>query len=140
VTSDCVFCRIVAGEVESALVCEDELACCFVDRQQLADGHVLVVPRRHVRELYELTEDEAAALGVMVLRVARAVRDAYEPEGLNIWQSNGGAAGQRVFHVHFHIHPREHADGLFSYNKTPARRGNDHLHSIAQRVQAHLAD
>ena len=109
--SDCVFCRIIRGELDSAAVYEDESTLAFLDLRQSNEGHVLVVPRNHIEQIYDLDEDTASSLAGTVCRVARAVRRVYAPEGLSIWQSNGPAAFQEVPHVHWHVFPRYTDDG-----------------------------
>ena len=108
---DCVFCRIILGELDSATIYEDEYTLAFLDLRQSNEGHVLVVPKRHFEQIYDLDEDTASALAVSVCKVARAVRRVYAPEGLSIWQSNGPAAFQEVPHVHWHVFPRYIDDG-----------------------------
>ncbi len=108
----CVFCSIVRGEAESATLFEDDSTLAFLDLRQSNEGHVLVVPKRHFEQIYDLDEEIASALAKTVRRVARAVRRVYEPEGLSIWQSNGAAAFQEVPHVHWHLLPRYTNDGL----------------------------
>lgn len=108
---DCVFCRIISGEVDSATIFEDESTLAFLDLRQSNEGHVLIVPRNHVEQIYDLDEDTATALAVSVCKVARAVRRVYSPDGLSIWQSNGPAAFQEVPHVHWHVFPRYTDDG-----------------------------
>ena len=110
--SECVFCSIVRGEADSARIFEDDLTLAFMDLSQSNDGHVLVIPKSHFEQIYDLDEEMASSLGKTVRRVARAVRRVYEPEGLTIWQSNGAAAGQDVPHVHWHVLPRYSNDGL----------------------------
>ena len=110
--SDCVFCSIVRGDVDSATLFEDDATLAFLDLRQSNEGHVLVVPKRHFEQIYDLDEEIASSLGKTVRRVARAVRRVYEPEGLSIWQSNGAAAFQEVPHVHWHVLPRYSKDGL----------------------------
>ncbi len=109
---ECIFCRIIRGELDSATVYEDESTLAFLDLRQSNEGHVLVVPRNHIEQIYDLDEDTASSLASTVCRVARAVRRVYAPEGLSIWQSNGPAAFQEVPHVHWHILPRYADDGL----------------------------
>ena len=108
----CVFCSIVRGEADSATIFEDDATLAFLDLRQSNEGHVLVVPKRHFEQIYDLDEEIASSLGKTVRRVACAVRRVYEPEGLSIWQSNGAAAFQEVPHVHWHILPRYSNDGL----------------------------
>ena len=108
---DCVFCRIIRGELNSAIVYEDESTLAFMNLRQSNEGHVLVVPRNHVEQIYNLDEDTACALAATVCKIARAVRSVYAPEGLSIWQSNGPAAFQEVPHVHWHVFPRYTDDG-----------------------------
>ena len=108
---DCVFCRIVSGETDSATVFEDDATLAFMDHRQSNEGHVLVVPKSHYEQIYDVDDDTASALAKTVRKVARAVRHVYEPEGLSIWQSNGAAANQEVPHVHWHVFPRYINDG-----------------------------
>ena len=97
--------------MDSATVYEDESTLAFLDLRQSNEGHVLVVPRNHIEQIYDLDEDTASSLAGTVCRVARAVRRVYAPEGLSIWQSNGPAAFQEVPHVHWHVFPRYTDDG-----------------------------
>jgi len=121
--NDCVFCRVIRGELESASVYEDESTLAFLNLRQSNEGHVLVVPRNHVEQIYDLDEDTASSLASTVCKVARAVRRVYKPDGLSIWQSNGPAAFQEIPHVHWHIFPRYKDDGyLVVYPRNLADR------------------
>lgn len=108
---DCVFCSIIKGDLDSAAVYEDETTLVFMNLRQSNEGHVLVVPRIHVEQIYDLDEDTASSLTSTICKVARAVRRVYKPDGLSIWQSNGPAAFQEVPHVHWHVLPRYTDDG-----------------------------
>ena len=110
--ADCVFCRIVAKEIPAALVYEDELAIAFMDAGQVNPGHVLVAAKAHAETLFDLDDAQAAALLRAAVRVARAIRSAFQPQGLSVYQANGKAAGQTVFHYHVHLVPRHEADGM----------------------------
>lgn len=110
--SDCVFCRIVAGQIPSTRVYEDEHALAFMDLGQVNPGHVLVAVKRHAENVFALDETQAAAVAGASLRVARAIREAFKPEGLSVYQANGKAAGQTVFHYHVHLLPRHAGDGM----------------------------
>lgn len=105
--NDCVFCRILSGELESSVVAKDEYAFAFMDKRPINAGHVLVVPRRHAAQITDLSEDEAANVFRLVHRVASALpKSGVRCEGYRLSQTNGAAAGQEVFHVHFHVVPR----------------------------------
>ena len=108
---NCVFCRIIHGERDSATIFEDDSTLAFLDPRQSHEGHVLVIPKIHYEQIYDLDNDTASSLAQTVRNVARAVRHVYEPEGLSIWQSNGTAAFQEVPHVHWHVFPRYLNDG-----------------------------
>ena len=110
--NDCVFCRIISGELDAATVYEDESTLAFMNLRQSNEGHVLVVPRKHLEQIYDLDEDTASSLASTICKVARAIRRVYNPDGLSIWQSNGPAAFQEVPHVHWHVFPRYTDDGL----------------------------
>ena len=110
--SDCIFCNIVAGTIPSAKVHEDEWTLAFMDIGEVNPGHVLVTVKPHVENIYGLDEKHAAAVFQTAARVARAVKTAYAPEGLTLYQANGPAAGQTVYHFHLHIVPRYDKDGM----------------------------
>ena len=110
--SDCVFCKIVAGQIPSTKVHEDEHTLAFMDLGQVNPGHVLVAVKKHAANLFELDDTQAAAVARSCTRVAKAIRDAFAPAGLSVYQANGKAAGQTVFHYHVHLLPRHEADGM----------------------------
>ena len=110
--ADCVFCRIVAKQIPASVVFEDEYTLAFMDLGQVNPGHVLVAAKAHAENIYALDDAQAAAVFRSVARVARAVRDAFAPEGLSIYQANGKAAGQTVLHLHVHLVPRYERDGM----------------------------
>lgn len=136
----CIFCRIIAGTAARSLVAEDEHAVAFMDIAQLTPGHVLIVPRRHARELADLSEDEAAATFRLVHRVVRAVKaSGLRCDGYSVWQNNGRAAGQDVFHVHFHVIPRFPDDPVrLAFDRTRPRPMRADLDAIALRIAAAL--
>lgn len=112
-TPDCVFCRIIAGDLESSVVHEDDRTVAFMDIQPLTPGHLLVVPRRHATSLAELDPQDGAALFPVAHRAAAALRrSALRCEGVNLFIADGAAAGQDVFHVHLHVFARFDGDGF----------------------------
>lgn len=124
----CVFCAILAGRLPASVVWEDAQAVAFMDLRQTVPGHVLVIPRQHAETLYELDEDSAAHVMRVAHRIARALHGVYQPDGLNLWQSNGEAGGQEVPHFHLHVHPRRHGDGVLRHYRdglpVPAARAD----------------
>ncbi|BAV99572.1 HIT domain-containing protein [Lysobacter enzymogenes] len=137
---DCVFCRMLAGAAPASFVHRDQHVAAFVDLRQAVDGHVLIVPNRHVETLYELDEDTAGRLMALAVRVARALAADGAPPGLNLWQSNGHAGGQEVPHVHLHVQPRRVGDGLMRVypNGVPAPSPRETLDALAARIAARL--
>jgi histidine triad (HIT) family protein len=139
----CFICRIVAHEAPASVVLEDATTMAFVDIRQPSDGHILVVPRAHVETIDLLEKAVAADLAWSTVRVARAVRRAFRPPGMSVWVANGEAAGQDVAHVHFHVLPRHHEDGLLreypDANPRAFGPADPALERIAGRVRAALA-
>jgi len=136
--SDCVFCRIIAGQIPSTRVFEDEHTLAFMDLGQVNPGHVLVAVKKHAANIYALDDAQAAAVARVSARVARAVEAAFKPEGLSVYQANGKAAGQTVFHYHVHLLPRHESDGIeFTWPvKNPPR---EKLEEYAAKIRARLA-
>jgi histidine triad (HIT) family protein len=135
----CVFCAIARGRAPASVVLRDRWTVAFMDIRQRNEGHLLVVPRRHARDLYALRPAEGAALMRAVLRVARAVRRAFRPHGLSVWLSTGRAAGQEIFHVHAHVLPRWRGDRLFRiWTRPPLSPGRTALDAQAARLRRAL--
>ncbi len=109
---DCIFCRIVAGEIPSRRVYEDERTVAFMDISPATRGHVLVIPRAHARDLHEIGDDDLAACARTARELAGRARDRLAADGVTIMQSNGPAAWQTVFHYHVHVIPRYEGDPL----------------------------
>ena len=110
---ECVFCRIVAGELDASVVHEDERTLAFLDIQPLTSGHLLVVPRQHATSLAELDPHDGAELFRVAQRAAAALRHSVlRCEGVNFFLADGVAAGQDVFHVHLHVFARFPGDGF----------------------------
>jgi histidine triad (HIT) family protein len=108
----CLFCRLVAGEIPSARVYEDALTIAFMDIGQVTPGHVLVATKRHATTLLDITPQEAAAVMQTAQRVASAIREVFDPPGITLLQANGREGDQTVFHFHMHVVPRHAQDGI----------------------------
>jgi histidine triad (HIT) family protein len=108
--SNCIFCKIIAGEISSATIYEDEDFKVIMDIAPAAKGHAVILPKKHCANLFEL-DDDTAAKGLLVARkVAKAIQAELNCDGMNLLQNNGEAAGQTVFHFHMHLIPRYHGD------------------------------
>ena len=108
----CLFCERIAGERDDWEVLDDgELTVSFMIDMQFEEGQALVIPRRHAPTLLDLTDDEAAALMRAVRRLAQAIVDAYDPDGLTLYQNNGVASLQAIPHAHMHVVPRRYGSG-----------------------------
>ncbi len=111
--ADCPFCAIIQGDDPDAReIYRDETIVAFFPMEPATLGHVLVVPRDHIRDIWQLDDATAARLAGVTIRLARVIRTALSPEGLNVIQSNGAAATQTVFHLHVHLVPRWEGDAL----------------------------
>lgn len=108
---DCSFCGIVAGRLPAYRIAADDTAIAFLDRSPRAPGHTLIVPRIHVRDLFDRDQAPLHAVAALVTATARLLCDRLHCDGLNLLQTNGAAAGQEVFHVHVHLIPRRTGDG-----------------------------
>lgn len=102
----CIFCKIISGEIPCAKVFENEHVLAFLDISQVTKGHTLVIPKVHKKNIYELTPDVASHLFEAVPRIANAIKEQYAPIGLNLLNNNEEPAGQTVFHYHLHLLPR----------------------------------
>jgi histidine triad (HIT) family protein len=108
----CIFCQIGAGRAPGSFAYEDERVFAIMSLEQPTPYKVLVIPRDHVATVYDLTDEQAAAIFRATVRVARVVREASGGVGLNLVQANEPAAGQDVFHFHLHVVPRFPGDGI----------------------------
>ena len=109
---DCIFCKIVAGELPSQIIAQDELTISFMDIAPATRGHALVIPRRHARDLLEVDDDELSAVAKAAKRLARRAREGLGADGVNLINACGAAAWQTVFHFHIHVIPRYAGDPL----------------------------
>ncbi|MDQ0816382.1 histidine triad (HIT) family protein [Bacillus pumilus] len=104
--SNCIFCKIIDGDIPCAKVYEDEHVLAFLDISQVTKGHTLVIPKIHKENIYEMTPEVSNQYFQAIPKIARAIKQEFEPIGLNLLNNNGEKAGQSVFHYHMHIIPR----------------------------------
>lgn len=110
--NDCIFCKIIAGEIPSTKIYEDDFSYAFLDISPVNKGHTLVVPKKHCVNLMDIPDDDLGELMIAAKKVAIAVKEGMECDGISLAMSNEKAAGQEVFHAHVHIMPRFSSDGL----------------------------
>lgn len=110
--TDCVFCKIVAGEIPSAKVFEDEDTLAFFDINPLTKGHCLIIPKKHYEDIFSLPFEELKALIVKAKNLAQQLKKSLSAQGINLVNASGRAAEQSVFHFHLHLIPRYEDDQL----------------------------
>ena len=134
----CIFCQILAGELEVSLVYQDAVCSAFMDIQPVNPGHLLIVSNRHAVYLADLKEEEGAQMFRVARRLAAALRQSgVKCEGVNLFLADGEAAGQEVFHVHLHIFPRYDGDG-FGFKFSPSyfqKPGREELNKVAEKIR-----
>ena len=112
-TDDCLFCKMVAGQIPVTKIYEDEVVLAFLDIGPISDGHTLVIPKQHFEKLHNCSSELLGRIGQCLGRIAGAVAAAMNSDGYNVLCNNGRAAGQLIEHLHFHIIPRNTGDSLF---------------------------
>lgn len=128
----CVFCEIVAGRAPCARVAEDDLALAFMDIFPVTGGHTLVIAKDHAENLFEMDEASVRAVAALQRRVAVALRAEVEPDGMAVYQANGAAAGQTVWHYHVHLIPRRSGEGMLFHGR--ARADDARLRELAEAI------
>lgn len=109
---DCIFCKIIAGDLPSYIVYEDERVMAFFDILPISQGHTIVVPKNHVADLESLSEEDLIAMTRAIKKIGKAIIDGLGVKGYSVFLDNKSAANQHVPHVHFHVVPRAEGDGL----------------------------
>ena len=135
---NCIFCKILADEIPSAVVYEDDLFRAILDVNPAARGHVIIFPKKHAANLFELPDEEASKILIVARKIAGALMETYHCDGVNILQNNGEASGQTVFHLHVHVIPRfegdtDHINIGWKPGETP-----ENLQAIAEEIKANL--
>lgn len=137
--SDCVFCKIVSGEFTSSKVYEDETILAFMDIQPVNEGHILIIPKKHVELIADLDDETSAKMFIVTNKINKALRRSdLKLEGINYFLADGEAAGQEVYHTHLHIYPRFKGDGfgmVYNENYRKVLPGRNELNSIAEKIQ-----
>lgn len=136
--NDCIFCKIAKGEIPSATVYEDDDFRVIMDISPASEGHMIILPKEHAANVYELSDEIASKIYVLAKKLATALKDELDCDGINILQNNGEAAGQTVFHLHMHIIPRYYSDDIsirWNQGKSDADSLAELAKSIGQRIK-----
>jgi len=134
---DCVFCKMVAGEIPVAKVYEDTAVLAFLDIGPVSEGHTLVIPKQHFEKIHECDPEVLGVIGSCLGKIAGAVVAAMKADGYNVLCNNGRAANQVVKHLHFHIIPRKTGDGVFT--QWPAYQYKEGLiEDLAEKIRKSL--
>jgi len=137
---DCVFCRILAGELPASVVYADDSAVALLDLYPIHAGHTLVIPREHYTDVASSPSQLAGHLFEVSARLGPAIVRATGAHGFNVWTANGRAAGQDIFHLHLHVLPRYHEDtfGLRFPRSHPSKAPRHDLDAMAERITGML--
>lgn len=136
-SADCVFCKIVKGELPSYKVYEDDLSLAFLDINPVSPGHTLVIPKaENTRNIFDVSPEDWAAVTETARKVAHAVEEATGADGVNIMMNNRGSAGQVVDHPHIHVIPRFKGDGLAHWPHKKYSEGE--AETISEKIRSIL--
>ena len=133
---DCIFCKIVKGEIPCAKVYEDDEVLAFLDITPIKKGHTLVIPKAHAKDLLEINSQLLENLMLAVQKIAKAVMGATGATAFNLGANNGTAAGQLVPHFHFHVIPRHENDGLEHWKGNQYQEGE--MANFAEKIRENL--
>ena len=136
---DCIFCKILKGEIPSYKIYEDENVFAFLDITQGTKGHSLIIPKKHIKNVYELTDVDASNIFKIVPKISNALKESFDPIGKNII-SNNELPLQSVFHFHIHLIPRYKNDGmelstLNNYGKVNSDEFEKLVNSIKKNIK-----
>ncbi|HOW14090.1 HIT family protein [Methanosarcina sp.] len=140
-TENCLFCKIISGEIPSKLVYEDDYVYAFLDIYPASEGHTLVAPRKHFSSFTDMGPEDVARLFEAARKITAAVEKAFSADGSNIGINNGEAAGQEVPHVHVHVIPRKKGDGGRGIKSIVwAEPDRSNLEDIAEKIRKKLRE
>ena len=135
--ADCLFCKIIAGEIPCFKLFEDDETLAFMDINPANEGHALVIPKEHAKDVYAVSDAAITATVKTAKKIAAAVDKTLNPDGLNLLQCNGPAAAQSVFHFHMHVLPRQEGDELkLNWGLKPGDM--DAIGTLAERIRGNL--
>lgn len=136
--NDCIFCKIIAGEIPAEKVYEDDTVVALLDMRPVNVGHTLVMPKKHYTNIYDTPDEVMAHLAVVIKKLAVAVKEGAEADGINVEMNNDGPAGQIIFHTHIHIVPRFTDDGFHHWRGNRPYQDGEMI-EMREKIQKHLA-
>lgn len=134
---DCIFCKIISGDIPCFKLYEDEQTLAFMDINPANEGHALVIPKQHAANVHAVSDDMLAATAISAKKIAAAIDKTLQPDGLNLLQCNGPAAAQSVLHFHMHVLPRRDGDEL-KLNWDLVAGDMDAIGELAERIRGAL--
>ena len=134
---ECIFCKIANGEIPSATVYEDSICRVILDVNPANKGHALIIPKEHFDNIYSMDAETAAKIFTIATEVAKAQKAELNPDGLNILQNNGEAAGQTVFHFHMHLVPRYIKDNV-TMTWIPGKADTEELSALSKALRKRI--
>lgn len=140
---NCIFCKIINGEIPSYVVYEDDVVKAFLDISQVTPGHTLVVPKKHVTDLFEYNESLASEVFARIPKIAKAIKQSNPAiQGLNMVNNNGEVAYQSVFHSHIHLIPRysKQDDFKMVFKDNAATYSAEKLANIAKEISKQIEE
>lgn len=141
----CLFCKIVARQEPAIILYENDNALVFMDISPIPEGHALVIPKMHCRNLYDFPDDAARDCMRASRIVANALRDALNADGMSFYLASERAGAQHIFHAHFHLYPRWYHDGMLRFQAEPEKlhRGDgsrEGMDKLAAKIRSQLKD
>jgi len=129
---DCIFCKIVKGEIPSYKIYEDDLVFAFLDINPTSLGHTLIVPKKHNKDIFDIEEEYLKRIILVSKKIAQRMKEVIDCDGVNIFNNSGSSAGQIIFHCHFHIIPRKTGDNV---DFKSIKVSNEELEEIASKLK-----
>ncbi len=133
---DCIFCKIIAGQIPSTQIYEDKFVFAFADINPVNLGHALVIPKKHYTDISNTPDDTLGKLIATAKKIAEAIKEAVKADGINIEMNNGKAAGQIIFHSHIHVIPRFLDDGYRHWKGE--RRTAEEIREMAEKIRIEI--
>ena len=132
--SDCIFCKIIAGDIPSATIYENDEFKVILDRFPSGEGHALILPKNHVANIFEIDPEQAGRLFSLAAKLAKDMKEVLGFKHMNILQNNGTVAGQTVFHFHIHLIPRHEGDGI-QIGWTPTSPTDEEIAAVKAKLE-----